>query len=281
VVEGEYTFAFASNAPLEPGTAIADVKKDKAEIWSSLKVPITAQGEIAEKLGMPQSAVTVHVLTGGGSFGRRLFHDAATDAALASQAFGKPVKVMWHRTDECRQGRCHPMSVSKLRANVLGGEVVSFEQHHASVRTDYSHGFGELVTSTVTRAPLAGLSVSEIIFETTAMVPYSFGPSKQLLTETHQGPGDNQDRGSFNTTSMRNVYSPNVVTAHELFVDKIAEQLGKDPYEFRHAYVKDEHFKKVLETVAKAGEWGKKLPPGMAQGIGLHREYKQTLACLV
>jgi isoquinoline 1-oxidoreductase beta subunit len=280
-IEGEYTFAWASNGPLEASTAIADVKKDRAEIWSCQKIPITAQGEIAQTLGLPQSAVTLHVVTGGGSFGRRLFHDAASDAAEASQAFGKPVKLMWHRTDECRHGRCHPMSVSKLRANVLNGEVVSCEQHHASVRTDFSHGFGELVTATVTRAPLAGLSVSEIIFETTAMLPYSFGPTKQLLMETHTAPADNQYYGGFKTTSMRNVYSPDVVAAHELFVDKIAEQLGKDPMEFRLAYAKDKHFKEVLETVAKAGEWGKKLPPGMAQGVGIHREYKNTLACLV
>ncbi|MQA10277.1 MAG: molybdopterin-dependent oxidoreductase [Pseudonocardiaceae bacterium] len=281
VVEAEYTFAFASPAPLEPSTAIADVRRDSAEIWSSLKIPITAQGEIAQTLGLPQSAVKVHVVTGGGSFGRRLFHDAASDAAEASQAMGKPVKLMWHRTDECRHGRAHPMSVSKIRANVLNNNVVSFEQHHASVRTDFSHGFGELISATATRAPLAGLGVSETIFETTQLVPYSFGPTKQLLMETHQSPADNQYYGGFKTTSMRNVYSPNVVTAHELFVDKIAAQLGKDPYEFRLAYAKDEHFRKVLETVGEAGEWGKKLPAGMAQGIGVHREYKQTMACLV
>ena len=30
---------------------------------------------------------------------------------------GKPVKLMWHRTDEFRQGRTHPMSTSRVRAN--------------------------------------------------------------------------------------------------------------------------------------------------------------------
>jgi isoquinoline 1-oxidoreductase beta subunit len=281
VVEAEYTFGFASNSALEPGCAIADVKKNSAEIWATMKIPITAQGEIAEMLGLPQTAVKAHVITGGGSFGRRLFHDAASDAAEASKAMGKPVKLMWHRTDDFRQGRVHPMSVAKIRANVLGDNVVSFEQHHASVRTDFSHGFGEIITSNVTRLPVAGLGVSETIFETSQMVPYSFGVSKQLLIETHQGPADNQYQGGFNTGSMRNVYSPNVVTAHELFADKLAAKLGKDPYQFRQQYVKDEALRTVLEKAASIGGWGRKLPPGMAQGLGLHREYKQSLAAFV
>ena len=45
---------------------------------------------------MTAEQVTVHVVTGGGSFGRHLFSDAALEAVEASQAFGKPVKLMWH-----------------------------------------------------------------------------------------------------------------------------------------------------------------------------------------
>src|SRR5205814_7279646 len=55
-VEAEFFFAFASNSPLEPDNAIADVRSDRAEIWSSLKAPIVAQSEIAAALGLPVSA---------------------------------------------------------------------------------------------------------------------------------------------------------------------------------------------------------------------------------
>lgn len=281
VVEDEYTFAFASNSALEPGAAIADVKNGKAEIWSSLKAPIAAQGEIAQHLGIPQTAVTIHVVEGGGSFGRELFHDDAMDAAEASKAMGKPVRLMWHRTDEFRQGRAHPMSYAKIRANVLHGNVVSFEQHHSSVRTSFSHGFGEVIAENLTRAPLAGLTVSEAIFETTQMVPYSFGVSKQLLVETHQSPSENQYRGGFPTGSMRNVYSPNVVTAHELFADKLAAKVGKDQYTFRRDYAKDKHLRTVVDKAAELGGWDKPLPKGFGRGFGLHREYKQTICAFI
>ena len=72
-VEAKFTFYFRSNSALEPNCAVADVRADRAEIWSSLKSPIVAKQTIAAKLGLPPSRVTVHVVEGGGSFGRKLF----------------------------------------------------------------------------------------------------------------------------------------------------------------------------------------------------------------
>ena len=36
----------------------------------------------------------------------------------------------------------------------------------------------------------------------------------------------------------------------------------------------------VLDAVAKAGNWGRAMPPGTAQGIGIHHEYKGYAACV-
>jgi len=36
-VDAEITFAFASNAPLEPDCAVADIRNGSGEIWSCLK----------------------------------------------------------------------------------------------------------------------------------------------------------------------------------------------------------------------------------------------------
>ena len=107
-LDATFTFAFQPNCPLEANPAIASVSDGKAEVWAPMKTPITAQQDIAEALGIPQDAVTCHVIQGGGSFGRDLFWDGAREAALISQAMGKPVKLLWHRTDDFRQGRAHP-----------------------------------------------------------------------------------------------------------------------------------------------------------------------------
>ncbi|MBO0788038.1 MAG: xanthine dehydrogenase family protein molybdopterin-binding subunit, partial [Actinobacteria bacterium] len=272
-VNAEFTFAFASNSPLEPDNAIADVRSGSAEIWSSLKVPIDAQQAIAAMLGLPQDAVTVHVVQGGGSFGRHLFHNVAAEAAEASQRMGKPVKLMWSRTDDFRQGRTHPMCTSRVRANLLLGNVVSYEQRHTSVQTDFSHGLGEMITATAAKLPVGGnLSFAETIFELTQSSPYNFGVTTQLLTEVPL---------RFNTGSMRNIYSPNVVCAQELVVDRIAAKMGKDPVAFRRQYLKDSRLLAVLDKAAQAGNWGAALPAGMAQGIAVHSEYQAAIACLV
>jgi isoquinoline 1-oxidoreductase subunit beta len=270
-VEGDFTFWFASNSALEPNCAIADVRADRAEIWAGLKSPIVAQEAIATKLGLPVSAVTVHVTQSGGSFGRKLFPDAAVEAAEISRAMGKPVKLMWHRTDEFRQGRTHPMSTSRVRATVALGSVLTYEQRHTSVATDFSHGLGEIITSLAAELPVGGLGFSETIFELTQQSPYDFGVTTQLLDEVDTG---------FNTGSMRNIYSPNVRCAQELVVDRIGQALGKDPYEIRKEFLKDDRTLAALEKVAQAGSWGRAMPSGGAQGIAIHTEYHGAVATL-
>jgi len=273
-VDAEFTFHFASNSALETNCAIADVRPDRAEIWAGLKVPIAAQEEIAQELGLPQDAVKVHVVQGGGSFGRKLFHDAASEAAQISQKFGKPVKLMWHRADDARHGRTHPMSISRVRAAYDGNDVVSYEQRHASAATDFTHGLGEIITAMSAKLPNANLSFSETIFELTASVPYDFGATTQKLNEVYAF-------DDFHTGSMRNVYSPNVACARELVVDRLAKQMGQDPYRFRREFAKEERTRAVLDRVAEVGSWGRSMPSGTAQGIAVHAEYHGVDAALV
>ena len=271
-VDATFTFHFRSNSALEPNCAVADVRADRAEIWSGLKSPIVAKQAIAARLGLPPSRVTVHVTEGGGSFGRKLFFDAAQEAAEISQRIGKPVKLMWHRADDSRQGRTHPMATSRVRAAYLGGTVLGFKQRHTSVATDLGHGLGELFTAMAARLPVGDIGFSQTFFHLSQSMPYEFGPHSRLLNETGKG---------FNTGSMRNVYSPDVVCARELVVDRLAAKTGKDPYGFRREFLRDERARAALEKVAEAGDWGRTMPDGTAQGIALHTEYHAVNAVLV
>jgi isoquinoline 1-oxidoreductase beta subunit len=274
-LDQRFTFYFRPGDPLETNCAIADVKPGSAEIWSSLKSPIWAQEEIAKTLGLAPTSVTCHVTQGGGSFGRHLFADAAFEAAAISQKLGKPVKLMWHRTDNFRQGRTHPMCTSRVRIGYSGANVLSFDQRHTSVATDFTHGLGELLSATYADLPKQNsLGFSEAVFTLTANVPYNFGVVTQLLNEIY-------DPGTFNTSSVRNIYSPEVCTSKEVMVDQVARAMRKDPYQFRRAFIRDDRLKAVLDAVAKAGRWGRSMPRGTAQGLGVHMEYKGRAACLV
>jgi isoquinoline 1-oxidoreductase beta subunit len=271
-VEGKFTFYFRSNSPLETGAAIADYRADGIEVWSSLKVPIVLKETLCAKYGLGPDRVKVHVVQGGGSFGRHLFSDTALEAVEASKAFGKPVKLMWSRTDDFRQGRTHPMCTSRVRATYLAGNVLTYEQRHTSVSTDFTHGLGEMLTAFSAKLPGGNYTFAQSIFELTANVSYNYGVTTQLLNEVDMG---------FNTGSMRNIYSPDVCTAQELITDQLAKVAGKDPYTFRKAFLKNARGKAVLDKVAQVGNWGRAMPVGTAQGIAVHNEYKGYCACLV
>jgi isoquinoline 1-oxidoreductase beta subunit len=274
-VDETFTFHFRPGDPLETNCAIADVRKDRAEIWSCLKSPIWAKEQIAANLRLPLGNVAVHVTEGGGSFGRHLFCDAAFEAALISQKMGKPVKLMWHRTDNFRQGRVHPMCTSRVRVTYLGRNVLAFDQRHTSVATDLSQGFGEILLSMDASLPLQNFTqFSEAVFTLTARVPYNFGVVTQLLNEVY-------DIKDFNTSSVRNIYSPDVRTAGELMVDRVAKEMGQDPVQFRRQFAKDDRMRAVIDTAARAGGWGRSMPAGTAQGFAVHDEYKGRCACLV
>ena len=277
-VDGDFTFHFRSNSPLETGTATAIYEKDRIQVWSCLKVPIVLQEDLAAKYGLAVSQVEVHVVTGGGSFGRHLFSDAALEAVEASKALGAPVKLMWSRTDDFRQGRTHPMATSRVRATYLPGvgpvtgSVLTYEQRHTSVSTDFTHGLGEILTAFSSKLPEGNFTFAQSIFELTQTVSYEYGATTQLLNEVDMG---------FNTGSMRNIYSPDVRTAQELITDRLAKLAGMDPYKFRQQYVKDPRGLAVLNKVASVGDWGRTMPAHTAQGIAVHNEYKGWCAALV
>lgn len=273
-IEHEFVFHWKSNTALEPQTAIADVRASSAEVWSCAQSPILTQQMVAEALGMAPTAVTVHTAQGGGAFGRRLFTDVVVEAAQISSAVGRPVKLMWHRTDEMRWGRVHPMCLSQVRASYMGGNVLTFEQRHTSVSTDFTQGFGEILTALLAMPPNFNQGYSQTIFETTANVPYNFGVVTQALNEIFQ-------YNSFHTGSVRNVYNPDVVTAVEVMVDRLAAAMGQDAYQFRRSFLKDPRVVAVLDKVAQVGRWGRPMAPGTAQGLGVHSEYKGATAALV
>jgi isoquinoline 1-oxidoreductase beta subunit len=271
-IEGSFKFNFRSNSPLETGAAVASYTPDGIEVWSCLKIPIVLAEDLAKKYGMAQSKIKVHVVQGGGSFGRHLFSDTAIEAVEASKAFGKPVKLMWSRTDDFRQGRTHPAATSRVRATYLLGNVLTYEQRHTSVSTDFTHGLGEMLTAFSARLPGGNYTFAQSIFVLTQTVSYNYGVTTQLLNEVDMG---------FNTGSMRNIYSPDARTAQELITDQIAKVAGKDPYAFRRAFIKNGRGKAVLDKVAQVGNWGRSMPAGTAQGIAVHNEYKGWCACLV
>jgi len=283
-IDGEFQFAAATACPLEVECAIVDARPDRCEIWAGMQTPIVALQATAADLGLPESAVTAHVIPSGGAFGRRLFWDPVQVAAYISKASGRICKLMYHRANDIRHTRLRPPQFHKVRATVLPatllgpGNVLSYQQHIAAVRLDARHGYGEKNTATGGSLPpmvqqtVGNLGYEEFFFKTMVASPYNFGVNDKLLVPV---------AFDWNTVSYRSVHINPARTVEEIIVDEMAKALGKDPVAFRLEFLRLPRARAVLQRCAGAAQWGKAMPPGFAQGVGAHMESRSFSACIV
>lgn len=266
-VDGRFEFAFVNHAPMETNSATADVRPNSAVVWTSSKVPNSTRTEVARATGLPESAVTVHVMRGGGSFGRRLSFEAQVEAAQVSQALGRPVKLMWTREDDVRHGRMRPASMHRMRITYLAGQMVSFQNLSSAVQLDF------LGSPVIDGIAIGGYpSIGSAFFAITQKTPYALGAEVKALNEV---PLD------FPTATWRSVYSGHNRAAEELMMDRLATRLGRDPLALRIELARSEPAKTLLRTLRAEGAWGRSLPSGWAQGVGYHEEYNARAGCLV
>jgi isoquinoline 1-oxidoreductase beta subunit len=267
-VDATFSFAFVNHAPMEVGSAVADVRSDSAEIWVATKSPTGAQSAVADAVGLSVDQVTLHVVRGGGSFGRRIYHEPVVEAARVSHAIGRPVKLMWTRNDDMRHGRVRPRSHHKLRAVHAAGEVLSYEHRMSCVELDLGSGTGQALIDAGYVSPTIGSA----FFTLSQSCPYHFGVVIESLNEVSY---------DMPTATWRSVYSGQARTAEEILVDEIAKGMGADAVAMRQKFLKTADARAALDKVATEGAWGRAMRSGTAQGVALHAEYRSIAACLV
>ncbi|MBB6092253.1 isoquinoline 1-oxidoreductase beta subunit [Povalibacter uvarum] len=265
-----FEFPYLAHAMMEVMSAVADVRDQSAEIWYASQSPNFVAAQVAQSTGIPASKVKIHIPFAGGSFGRRLFGEAAVEAALVSKALRMPVKLMWTRNDDMRHGRFRPLSRCDIRASWLAGATLSYEHHIAAARNDFRHGLGDALTA-------AGVNVvpdlfNQVGFITMISLPYRFGNTSSKLVEKELG---------VPTASWRSVYSGVMTVANEIFIDEMARIRRYDEVDFRLRHLDSAAAERCLRYVAAAGAWGRTMPRGQAQGVAVHAEYRSAVAYLV
>jgi isoquinoline 1-oxidoreductase beta subunit len=120
IIEADYYIPHLAHASMEPPMALADVRGDHVEVWTSTQNPQAVQEAIGSQLKIPKENVTCHVTLLGGGFGRKSKPDNAVEAAVLSQKAGKPVKVIWSREDDIRFDYYHTVSAVHMKAAVDG-----------------------------------------------------------------------------------------------------------------------------------------------------------------
>jgi CO/xanthine dehydrogenase Mo-binding subunit len=97
VIEAEYEHPFQSHASMGPACAVVDARNDRATVWTGSQKSHKTREGVAKLLELPVENVHGIWVPGPGSYGRNDAGDAAMDAALLSQAIGRPVRVQGMR----------------------------------------------------------------------------------------------------------------------------------------------------------------------------------------
>lgn len=263
-VKAAYSYPFISHAPLEPQNCTAHFSNGKCEVWSNSQIPASGRNLSAQALGIPVQDVTIHMVRGGGGFGRRLTNDYMVEAAYISKLAGAPVKLVWSREDDMQHDYYRPAGFQYLEAGLdTSGKVTAWKNHFIT------YGEGNRTVS-------AG-----------AMGPTEF---PQPFVENFAILMSNQPL-AIRTGSLRAPSSNAFAFVIQSFIDELAHAAGKDPVEFRRMLLaqtkpapaaapggfgagnafKAERMLGVLDLVAEKSGWGKKsLPKGTAMGVGFH-----------
>ncbi len=123
--QGTFRWPFQMHGMIGPSCSIADVKGDKATIWSGPQGPFRTRSTVATLLQIPEQNVRIIYHEASGSYGRMSTDDGAEDAALLSRAVGAPVRVQWSRRDEHGWEPKGPAQLDEVKAAVDGDGKLS------------------------------------------------------------------------------------------------------------------------------------------------------------
>src|SRR6266516_4093165 len=136
IYESEFVCDYSYHAQMEPLNSVASVSAagDACEIWCGTQSQTMAVAAVAKTLGIPVEKVKLNLTLLGGGFGRRGHRDEefVVDSVLLSKEVKRPVKVLWTREDDVRNGRFRPLSVHFLRAGLDSSNRIVAWQHRVA-----------------------------------------------------------------------------------------------------------------------------------------------------
>lgn len=100
VLRATYVYPYQMHGSVGASCAVADVKPDRTTVWSATQSVYPTRSVVAKILGLPLESVRVVYVRGSGCYGLNGADTVSIDAALLSQAAGKPVRVQLSRQDE-------------------------------------------------------------------------------------------------------------------------------------------------------------------------------------
>ncbi len=247
-----YEVPYLAHECMEPMTCTASVTPDSCEIWVPTQGAGLAINAASRAADIPIDKVKINVTSMGGGFGRKTNTDYVMQAVSISKAVGKPVNLIWPRSEDIQQDRYRP-----ARA------------------TQFSGGIDE------------DGSVSSWIAKSTGAVTMFDADTKAAIRGPYDIPNASSDTArsglhSIPTGAWRSVAASYNVFFVESFIDELAHAAGQDPLAFRKMHLGNmPRGVNVLDAVAAMSNWPNPSVEGAAQGVAFCSDVGSFIAQVV
>jgi nicotinate dehydrogenase subunit B len=291
IVRARYAYPYQMHGSVGASCAVADVKPDRATVWSATQSGYPTRSIVAMLLGMPIETVRVIYVRGSGCYGLNGADAASFDAAMLSHAVGKPVRLQFSRQDEMMWENLGSACVVEHRAGLtFEGRIVAWDRESWVASLGNRPGYdqpGNVISGTLVgyepeplkpapaKAPTGRLSN-----QSNAVPSYFAGcvdgacggggiiRSERVLTHTVRSP--------FFTGPLRSPLRIQNTFANECFMDELCAHAKADPIVFRLQHLHDARTIGVLKAVADASRWETRPSPerrtaktGVVKGRGV------------
>ncbi|HEU5322167.1 MAG TPA: xanthine dehydrogenase family protein molybdopterin-binding subunit, partial [Methylomirabilota bacterium] len=213
IVEGVYETGAQEHVYIEPQGMLVTPREDGGVlVQGSLQCPYYVQPAVAAVLGVPPERVRVVQTTTGGGFGGKEEYPSivAAHAALLARASGRPVKLVYGRTEDMlATTKRHPSRVRHRLGVRRDGTFVALDT--------------ELVLDGGAYVTLSPVVLSRAVIHAPGPYRWPHARVRGRVMATSYPP-----HGAF-----RGFGAPQAVFALEVHVDRVAAALGLDPVELR------------------------------------------------
>ncbi|MGC1453426.1 MAG: molybdopterin cofactor-binding domain-containing protein [Candidatus Sulfotelmatobacter sp.] len=210
IVEGEYETGFVEHAYIEPEAGFARRGGDGIEIQACTQSPYMDRDDIAKILGIAPEKVRIIPTAVGGGFGSKLDLSVQPFVALAAWKLGRPVRMVYSRTESMvSTTKRHPARMRLRAGSTRQGKLTALD-FVADFNTGAYSSWGPTVAG---RVPVH------------ASGPYRVPHYRALTRAVHT---NIVPAGAF-----RGFGVPQAAIAQEQLYDDLADRVGIDRLEFR------------------------------------------------
>lgn len=276
VMKATYLHPYQMHGSMGSSCAVADVQGEKATLWSPTQGVWYQKTTAAMLLGLKPENVRVIFRRGSGCYGLNGADTVTYDAAILSQAAGKPVRVQLSRKDEMAWENFGNAYVIDERAALdAQGNIAAWD--HESWTGSRGNRPGPRTPGNIVTGYLAGFEPQPFTPRSPALPPTNYNNNANAVPSYVAGRVGERDQGTGVVKSERvlihNIESPfwtgplrspnrlQNTFAHESFMDELASHAKADPVAYRLRHLRDPRLIAVVKEATKAANWEERPSP--------------------